>query len=207
MKFFFVPHKKIQPFKTDANKGVSALLFFHLPLFISRFSIYIALVILVISFLADLHYGEDIFQRAGSVVVGLALLHYFEVSRLESESNYRFKFLNESNIPQVHGDLLNPRNEEEFLLSTNLHTVITINFGSFGSHHNNEFHVMPRDSRIALAFLVHRKYWEIQDIREVRQTIGSKEMLLAVVGTLIWGYGDWMVNFFVHCESWKLWCS
>ena len=63
------------------------------------------------------------------------------------------------------------------------------------------------NSKISIAIQVHKNYWEMQDIREVRQTIGSKEMLLAVVGTLIWGYGDWMVNFFVRCESWKLWCS
>tara|TARA_R110002051_G_scaffold167332_1_gene238044 strand:- start:578 stop:946 length:369 start_codon:yes stop_codon:yes gene_type:complete len=121
--------------------------------------------------------------------------------------NSRFQFLNESNIPKVRGSLLHPRNKADFLSSPNFQTVIKNNLGSLGFNQNNKFQAVPMNSKISIAIQVHKNYWEMQDIREVRQTIGSKEMLLAVVGTLIWGYGDWMVNFFVRCESWKLWCS
>ncbi|MFN3170452.1 MAG: hypothetical protein ACE37E_07145 [Hyphomicrobiales bacterium] len=55
-----------------------------------------------------------------------------------------------------------------------------------------------------IQYLVHLAHTTNKE-QAIKEKIQTREIFMAVGGTLIWGFGDWPVNFFVHCG--KLTCA
>lgn len=153
-------------------------------------------------------YGHTIFQRFGAIIVGFAVLHIFEnksqvlhINAVEKLSMYGV-WKNLTNIPNLQ---VNPY---ETLDENTLGEINKIAKRIATTDALERF--LPRqdlleEQQLEIAEIVVLGLIKLRDeeseVRKKLLTLSRNEYLLAVIGTIVWAFGDWVTNYLFHCNG------
>lgn len=169
--------------------------------FVFLHSLWFAVLFFIVGLSLDLIYGNTIFQRFGAILVGIAVLHLFENNYLEQKIS-RFTRMNARGDFDFLKDVPN-LNREAQDKETEIRGVDALNMATqtVASRHS-----LPKSvaTGIVLSNLLMRD--ENPNSIYKLNIITRNEWILAVAGTLIWAFGDWLTNYFYHCSG-NLSCS
>ncbi len=147
----------------------------------------------------DLIYGHTIFQRFGAIIVGFAVLHVLKVSNLQGALNL-LETAKNNDLMRFVDEIPNLNELENQVEDPKVMRAISELFKRINPPEN-----LPKSEQQNFLFMT--AFWLLK-FREQKpeterrlKTIRRNEWVLAVVGTIIWAFGDWAVNFLYHCPG------
>lgn len=159
-------------------------------------SVILALSFLTAGFLLDVLYGLEIFQRFGALVVGYAILVSFRVSQYSEGiglSQTVLESLNDAGkqVPHSHEAGKDAALIEKWAPRLKVSNDL-----------DDETALVVSAMVLKLARVSKNR---VRTWTEQARKLRRKEVVLAVFGTVIWAFGDWLTNYAVHCG--RLICS
>lgn len=173
-------------------------------------SLWLGSGILGVGLILDILLVPTTFQRFGAVIVGYAVLHNILADKLQKTTIAQQQALSLLNSKKFLKDLPDHFNLDEMsddekskaierLMAAIQH--ISMQTGNEG--------LTPEDLIKRAATLIksgiETKKANAKDAKSLKVT-STNEVILAVLGTIIWAFGDWMTNYFWHC-SFEITCS
>lgn len=170
-----------------------------------------SLIILGVCLVLDLIHGETVFQRSGAIIVGFAVLYVIQSNRLGDRIELCKAMLDmRKSWPfMVSSKDLNEAISHEDSSQFFDKIVNSTQYGPISSHLPQKTDEEIRQGKLMVAFLVLQDAMnspkKIEQLSSQKKNATIVEIFLGFLGTLVWAFGDWLTNFFWHCD-WVISC-
>lgn len=166
---------------TDDLGGIASLLF--------KFACPIALIMMVSGFALDLFFEHQMFQRFGALLVGLGVLHYFRVQEIEANIR-KYEQLHSIKV-RISRFLPYSADPEDENYKSALNVLISL----LRPQLNND---APSIAKLYLD-QIREEEVEMPKLKLQLRYVRRVEILMVIVGTFVWAFGDLLTNFLFHC--------
>jgi len=152
-------------------------------------SLIIGFLILALGLALDWKFGSTWFQRSGAFVVGYAIVSSFELSRIQDTITTNVSYL--AKQPYTHLVELDRDPLKDQVAMKAISQWLT-------NSHSVNSQTVPG---MAEAILTTIRLLEnnTPKLYKAAEELRTKEIILGVLGTVIWAVGDWIANFIIHC--------
>lgn len=196
-----IPNKAVRIMQVLFRKTFSLIFVYSIP---------ITLLTLLLGICLDYFYKEQIFQRFGALIVGYAIMHYTK------ERSLRLTYDQATDIVTLHSkvhnyldlpsiEVLMTLNMKEKVMLSYISSMSQVTLESTGASNQDELLKRKRELAIETITLAFEAKDRRDDAIFELRNIERKEMYLAVLGTIVWAFGDWTTNILFHCD-WQLNC-
>ena len=156
-----------------------------------RFGWPVALIMMVAGLVIDWFIGYQMFQRFGALLVGLGVIHYFSVREIEAQIN-KYEMLNKSFKNRILRFLPCPIEPNDAKYAGALNVITSMLKPQVGLN-------APSASKIILDEIIEGES-EVPKLKMQLRSVRNVEILMVVLGTVVWAFGDLLTNFFFHCD-------
>jgi hypothetical protein len=153
--------------------------------------------------LLDHYFGQSIFQRTGALIVVYALCHFLLVERIRKGLDHFSKLLTPDILQRISG-LTHPLPSKTNQMSDeDAETFIKAVSWYDDELKERRPELDASDRRVAANIqvqgFVQWKEYTIPQEQSIMERVLSREIYVGIIGTLIWGFGDWVANLILHC--------
>ena len=166
-------------------------------------SLWIGTALLVLGLILDVFLIPTLFQRFGAVIVGYAVFHNIRLSdlrrRTESQKMVLQHFNSLSflkNLPDIF-QIEEMNDDEQNQFPQRLISAIQY-IRSLKGNENLTPEQLTKNAMALMQGAILTKKANKEDVHSLKR-LENNEIVLAVLGTLVWAFGDWFTNFFWHC--------
>jgi len=160
-----------------------------------KFNLPVALILMVAGLIIDWFVGHQMFQRFGALLVGLGVLHYFAAREIEAQIS-KYEMLQQSFKGRISRFLPCPVDPNDQKYKSSLNVIASVLNAQAGQLSLAPAEVILNELLLAESEVPRLKL-QLKDVRNF-------EVLMVIIGTIVWAFGDLLTNFFFHCGlSWS----
>jgi hypothetical protein len=165
-----------------------------------------SIFLIVLGLLLDFCFGNQIFQRFGAVVVGIAVLHGLQLMpMMKIEAAMQSLNVSVDNLVRTRGfdsmeDLIGDETAVSAVRNVALQRVTNKGFPGFSMPDDQDERAAKEEmiADLSVRAMIQAKS-DLSQHRSRIDKLAAREIMIGFAGTLIWAFGDWVTNLLFHC--------